>query len=426
MEIAGRTAAQTIEISGAGDYRAEDLASDTAKVAVSGAGRVVVRVAKTLDVDLSGAATVEYIGDPKVTRPGERHGPDQAARRDVGASMDAKPRCVGNRLRLEQGAAWPSLPRGRHTRRRASDVRHAAVAQERDEHAGDVLRAIERIERQRKPSASFGSNGDESESRSSPPPGASGARCALMTAVGSPTAPRNLRMALLAKICAAISRCAARPPRTAGKRRCAARGSASTETSATSAARRARARKGRPTPYPGIGHEVGPGASRARPPAGSAGTRPRVRRGMPSARGEGHVAATARRPRANRAGGTSRGSPAAARRRWRRPPPAHSRARAWRCRTSPCARAGSRRASRVGEGAGKHSVVPAPARATTITSGSANTVTSSAAPSASRRLAPCGVERAPQMPRDVDRRRAGEERREHRVRPLGDAREDGA
>jgi hypothetical protein len=68
MEIAGRAAAQAIDISGAGDYRADDLASDTAKVAVSGAGRVVVRVAKTLDVDLSGAANVDYIGDPKVTR----------------------------------------------------------------------------------------------------------------------------------------------------------------------------------------------------------------------------------------------------------------------------------------------------------------------------------------------------------------------
>jgi hypothetical protein len=68
MEVSGRTVAQTIEISGAGDYRAEDLASDTAKLAVSGAGRVVVRVSKTLDVDLSGVANVDYIGDPKVTR----------------------------------------------------------------------------------------------------------------------------------------------------------------------------------------------------------------------------------------------------------------------------------------------------------------------------------------------------------------------
>jgi hypothetical protein len=68
MEVAGRAAAQSVEISGAGDYRAEDLASDTAKVAVSGAGRVIVRVAKTLDVELSGAANVEYVGDPKVTR----------------------------------------------------------------------------------------------------------------------------------------------------------------------------------------------------------------------------------------------------------------------------------------------------------------------------------------------------------------------
>ena len=68
IEIAGRATRQTIDISGAGDYRAADLASESARVEVSGAGRVVVRVETTLDVDLSGAATVEYLGHPKVTR----------------------------------------------------------------------------------------------------------------------------------------------------------------------------------------------------------------------------------------------------------------------------------------------------------------------------------------------------------------------
>ena len=42
MEVAGRTVAQRIRISGAGDYRAAKLESETAKVTVSGAGRVVV------------------------------------------------------------------------------------------------------------------------------------------------------------------------------------------------------------------------------------------------------------------------------------------------------------------------------------------------------------------------------------------------
>ena len=81
LELAGRAVAQTIEISGAGDYRAADLASDTAKVTVSGAGRVAVRVDRTLDLDLSGAATVEYVGDPKITR--QVSGVGRVKRRDA-------------------------------------------------------------------------------------------------------------------------------------------------------------------------------------------------------------------------------------------------------------------------------------------------------------------------------------------------------
>jgi hypothetical protein len=67
-ELAGRVTEQVISISGAGDYRAADLVSDTARVSVSGAGRVVVNAAKTLAIALSGAGTVEYLGDPKVTQ----------------------------------------------------------------------------------------------------------------------------------------------------------------------------------------------------------------------------------------------------------------------------------------------------------------------------------------------------------------------
>ena len=35
---------------------------------MSGAGRVVVNAAKTLDVEISGAGTVDYLGNPEVTK----------------------------------------------------------------------------------------------------------------------------------------------------------------------------------------------------------------------------------------------------------------------------------------------------------------------------------------------------------------------
>ena len=67
-EIGGRATDQRIAISGAGDYRASELASDNARVAVSGAGKVVIKVSQTLKVSISGAGSVEYVGDPKVTQ----------------------------------------------------------------------------------------------------------------------------------------------------------------------------------------------------------------------------------------------------------------------------------------------------------------------------------------------------------------------
>ncbi len=67
-DVAGRVDEQRISISGAGDYRAGDLVSDRASISVSGAGRVLVNAQKALDVDLSGAAKVDYKGDPKVTQ----------------------------------------------------------------------------------------------------------------------------------------------------------------------------------------------------------------------------------------------------------------------------------------------------------------------------------------------------------------------
>ncbi len=83
---------------------------------------------------------------------------------------------------------------------------------------------------QRKPSAWRGSNGLDSESLSSPPPGEVAHRCALITADGSPTRERKRRIALLAKIWAPTSRCALRPCCKARSGACGGRGNASAET----------------------------------------------------------------------------------------------------------------------------------------------------------------------------------------------------
>jgi len=64
--LGGKVVDQEISISGAGEVHAEQLASDNAKVSVSGAGSIVLRVEKTLRASISGAGSVEYYGDPEV------------------------------------------------------------------------------------------------------------------------------------------------------------------------------------------------------------------------------------------------------------------------------------------------------------------------------------------------------------------------
>jgi hypothetical protein len=66
--MAGRATRQRVDISGAGNYQAAELASETAKVEVSGAGNVVVNASKSLTVDISGAGAVAYVGDPDVKK----------------------------------------------------------------------------------------------------------------------------------------------------------------------------------------------------------------------------------------------------------------------------------------------------------------------------------------------------------------------
>ena len=64
--LGGRVVDQEISISGAGEVHADQLASENAKVSVSGAGSIVLRAEKTLRASISGAGSVEYYGDPEV------------------------------------------------------------------------------------------------------------------------------------------------------------------------------------------------------------------------------------------------------------------------------------------------------------------------------------------------------------------------
>lgn len=68
VAVAGRVAWQTLAISGSGHYQAGGLASRDAAITISGAGGASVAAADTLVARIGGAGSVEYTGDPRVTR----------------------------------------------------------------------------------------------------------------------------------------------------------------------------------------------------------------------------------------------------------------------------------------------------------------------------------------------------------------------
>jgi hypothetical protein len=70
LRISGQVDSQTVTMSGAGSYDAEDLQSDTAVVVVNTFGSATVRVSTTLTVTVSAFGSVFYIGDPTVTVSG--------------------------------------------------------------------------------------------------------------------------------------------------------------------------------------------------------------------------------------------------------------------------------------------------------------------------------------------------------------------
>ncbi len=110
-EVAGRVRDQKVSISGAGDYRAANLVSETAQISVSGAGKAVVNAAKTLDVRISGAGSVDYLGSPEVHE--EISGAGRVRRRESALGQSAFAETVApvpTRPRRSISAQRPSGP----------------------------------------------------------------------------------------------------------------------------------------------------------------------------------------------------------------------------------------------------------------------------------------------------------------------------
>jgi hypothetical protein len=67
-QLAGAVDELNVRISGRGVYLGENLASQTASLAVSGAGEVRIWATKDLTAHVSGVATIDFWGNAKVTR----------------------------------------------------------------------------------------------------------------------------------------------------------------------------------------------------------------------------------------------------------------------------------------------------------------------------------------------------------------------
>jgi len=68
VKTGGEADKQEVNISGSGDYRAEDLESKEVKIDIAGSGSAIVNVSEELDAKISGVGSVEYIGDPTVSQ----------------------------------------------------------------------------------------------------------------------------------------------------------------------------------------------------------------------------------------------------------------------------------------------------------------------------------------------------------------------
>ena len=57
-----------MDLSGAGQYLAGDVAGRTAKITLTGGGNATVWATDSLDVSINGAGQVSYFASPKITK----------------------------------------------------------------------------------------------------------------------------------------------------------------------------------------------------------------------------------------------------------------------------------------------------------------------------------------------------------------------
>jgi hypothetical protein len=68
ITISGTVEKQEIEINGAGYYDAKNFSSKDCSVTLNGAGGAAVRVSEKLNASIAGAGSIQYIGNPEITK----------------------------------------------------------------------------------------------------------------------------------------------------------------------------------------------------------------------------------------------------------------------------------------------------------------------------------------------------------------------
>ncbi len=68
LKIAGKTIDQSVIVSGAGAYEAPHLESQSATIQLTGLGKATVWVVEELEATLIGLGSIEYYGNPKITK----------------------------------------------------------------------------------------------------------------------------------------------------------------------------------------------------------------------------------------------------------------------------------------------------------------------------------------------------------------------
>lgn len=74
VHLEGQAKSQRVSLSGAGNYRAVKLRSDSIDLSLDGAGDAEVQARHTLDVRLDGVGSVQYLGHPRVRQRGDGAG----------------------------------------------------------------------------------------------------------------------------------------------------------------------------------------------------------------------------------------------------------------------------------------------------------------------------------------------------------------